>query len=252
VVWSGSPDRVSAEALVWKDFYEGIKFQQYQAPAGFLVIRFRNASLIDNALHLLHPGTILVFEDTCSIEYVDAASTRQTWEGNGQGNVRWGHVILRWNGQRLDWVPPSTVSTQSSKRHWEVINRHTPREIVQSIISGTALKPPRNQRDGARRRTVKSPLQDIGQLQKMVSELQASISAKEETISNLQKQLEDVTAENRALRSGRITSVTPLSVPSVFVQHLPLETAFDHYPHQRLPSSLVPPVRCSFHVQKFL
>jgi hypothetical protein len=240
---------------VWKDLCEGIKCQHHQTPTEFRVIRFRDTSLINKVLHPLTPGTVLVFEDTCSIEYVDATSARKIWGGNSGGNFRWDHTILRWNGKCLTWVSPSTVSSQSAKRHWDTVNCHTPQEIVQSIISGFISKPSRSQRDGVKRQRVKSPLQDVERLQRMVGELQASINTKEATISNLQKQLEEVTAENCALRSSQVTSATPpSSIPSVSIQRLPLETTsvfpgtptLDHC-LRRLPSSLIPPVRRSFY-----
>ena len=253
-VWVHSPDVFTTELLTWKDLCEGIKTQQHQTPAEFQVIRFRDSSLVNNMPHLLTPGTILVLEDTRSIECVPSSEAREIWMGNNYENIRWGHSILRWNGQYLSWVGASTASVQSAKQHWDTVNCHTPGEIVQSIISGFTSKPSRmrNKRSALKKGGARSLLQDVERLQKTVGELQASIDAKDATIANLYEQLQEVTTENHALRSSQIIcAIPPLHIPSLDPQHLSVESnsrlldvpATDHCFSRRLPSSLIPTVR---------
>ena len=216
------PDVFVLESLAWKDVGDGIKIQQHQSPDNFYVIRCWDHSALDRATNIpLVPGTILVFEATRSIEYVDRTSARKVWKGNKYGNRRWGQQILQWNGESLGWERPSSVSGRASHRKWDVVNDHTAAEVVDFIKSGRTSKPQRGSGD---RRSGKA---SVDQLQRTIHQLRAVVATKDAEIAEVNRQLAEVVAENNALRSCQFISAIP---------------------HPPSPSSLVPTVRCPFYL----
>ena len=138
------------------------------------------------------------------------------------------------------------------------MNRKTPKEIVQSIVSGSTSKPPRHTRKGAKEADSKSLFRGVKRLQNAVNELQALVGEKDVIIASLQEQLQGAMEENRILRSNQVVpAAQPPHDPSVAPQHsscdiTPQPTASGRCFNQGLPSSLIPTVGVSSRLQELL
>ena len=247
--WSNLPYILVADKLMWKDVGDGVKIQNHQSPPiAFCVIRFRDLSTFEAYDRQLAPGTVLVTEAACSIEYIDAGMVRRSWGGNNAPYHHWNSLILRWDGKKIGWESPPTASTRSSHTGWSTINGHTPKEVVEFITSGRVIQSERYQRLKDPGASTLSQKSDSKRLQETVTHLRTVIAAKDTIITELRKELEDKITENHILRSGQPTSVTspaqlhsqePLPDPFSQVSGVPV---FDHTHDRQLPSSLVPTV----------